>query len=133
MKYLWLTDVEPLRLLLDFDINGINIDLHNDFECVNINNENKRIEFHFRRLMGNEFYKEQNVVLIFSNVLECNIELLTAHNKVGDLSTLFNFAKGDLTDANQYFHDKSIKYFFIGFMNGDLIDIFCKEAIIFLW
>lgn len=133
MKYLFISDIESFKPLLDFDISNVNIDLHNDFECVNIKNEDKRLEFHFKRLIGNEFYKEQNAVIIFSRIVESNIELSMGSNKIGDISTLINFAKGDLAKANQYFHDKSIKYFFIGFLDGETIDIFCKEGIIFLW
>lgn len=133
MKYLVITEISPFSPLLDFDINGINIDLHNDFECVNIKKEKKNLEFHFKRLIGNEFYKEQNAVVIFSDIIECNINLLEKKGELGDFGTLDNFAKGELTEVNKFFHDKSVKYFFIGFINGSLINIFCKEAIIFLW
>ena len=133
MKYLFITDIKPFQPLLDFDINSINVDLHNDFECVNIKTENRRLEFHFTRLIGNEFYKEQNAAVIFNNVIESSIETLETNHETRDISTLDNFAKGDMTEGNKFFQDKSIKYFFIGFMNEKLIDIFCKEAIIFLW
>jgi len=47
MKYLFITEIVPLSPLLDFDINDINIDLHNDFECTDIKNTDKAVEFFF--------------------------------------------------------------------------------------
>lgn len=133
MKYLIVTDIDPLYSLLDFDIYNINIDLHNDFECVEVKNNDRNLEFYFKKVTKSELYKEQNAILIFSGVVENNIQSLMENNKTGDIRTLTNFAKGELTESNKYYYDKNIQYFFIDFINGSLINIFCKEAIVFLW
>ena len=133
MKYLWITSIPPFQPLLDFDIKGINIDLHNDFGCININANNSSIEFSFLRTVGNEFYKEQNAVIIFNDIIECNIELLKQNRQLGDITTLTNFAKGALSEDHKYYDAKDISYFFLDFFEGELIEILCKEGIIFLW
>ena len=133
MKYLFITDITPLSPLLDFDINNINIDLHNDFECIEIKSNQENLEFYFNRNSNNEQHKEQNAVLIFSNIAESNIDLIVKNNKIGDLQTLTNFARGELTQNNKFYQNNNIKYFFLDFSNGALVNIFCKEAIIFLW
>ena len=133
MKYSFITEIKPLSPLLDFDISSINIDLHNDFECVEVKNSYKNLEFHFKRITKNELYEEQNAILIFSNLIETNIESINRNDQLGDIRTLTNFAKGELSESCSYYQDKSTKYFFIDFKNGSLINIFCKEAVIFLW
>jgi len=133
MKYLFITEIVPLSPLLDFDINDINIDLHNDFECTDIKNTDKAVEFFFKRVVNNTFYNEQNGVLIFSDVVETNIDFIFGKDQIGDIQTITNFARGELSDKSRYYQDKDIKYFFIDFLNGSLINIFCKEAAIFLW
>lgn len=133
MKYLFITNITSLFPLLDFDINGINIDLHNDFDCLEIKNNQTSLEFYFKRTTNNGKYKEQNAVLIFSNLVESNIESVSKNNQIGDLQTLTNFAKGEITQVNKFYQDNTVKYFFIDFFNGTLVDIFCKEAIVFLW
>lgn len=133
MKYLFITEISPLSPLLDFDISSINVDLHNDFEGIQVKNSDRNLEFSFKRVTQNELYNEQNAALIFSGIIETNIESIIKNNQLGDIRTLTNFAKGELSESNNYYEDKSTKYFFIDFVNGSLINIFCKEAVVFLW
>jgi|SRR5687767_11894989 len=141
MRYLFISDIKPLCPLLDFDIDKINIDLHNDFNCFKIKNKEGICEFHFIRITDNRLYNEQNAVIIFANIVESNLELILGNNEeviirnneIDDIGILTNFAKGELTQSNKYYFETNIKYFFIDVFNGKLIDIFCKEAIIILW
>lgn len=141
MRYLFITDIKPLCPLLDFDIENLNIDLHNDYNCFKIKNRSGICEFHFTRITNNRLYSEQNAVIVFANVVESNLELILngreevilINNEISCTGVLTKFAKGGLTESNQYYNDKSIKYFFIDVLDGKLIDIFCKEAVIFLW
>lgn len=133
MKYLVITEVHSLTPLLDFNINDANIDLHNDFECTGIKYNNNVIEFFFKRIADNIVYREQNAVIIFWGVVETNFESLCKNSQIGDIKTITNFARGELSDKNQHYQDKDIRYFFVDFLDGCLIDILCKEGIVFLW
>ncbi len=140
MKYLFITEIKPFCPLLDFDIDNINIDLHNDFNCFKIKNKENICEFHFIRITNNQLYSEQNAVIIFENIVESNLELILNNNEeiilrkneIDDAGVLTNFAKGELTESNKYYNT-NIKYYFIEVISEKLIDIFCKEAIIILW
>ena len=133
MKYLSITNITALQPLLDFDIKGVNIDLHNDFDCIEINDNTKKLEFLFKRTIGNEFYKEQNAILIFNDIVECNFQFLKENERLGDMKTLMNFAKGEFSEDHKFCHNSDIKYFFLEFLESERIEILCKEAIIFLW
>lgn len=131
MKYLFITEIPTLNPLLDFDIGGHNIDLHNNFDCQLLRQENNTLEIYFKKNRGDLHYDETNAVILFSNILEFESSFLIS--EANKATTLINFAKGELLENSKYYDNKSVNYFFIEFDEGQYIDIFCKEAIVILW
>lgn len=132
MKYFFLTNINILEPLLDFDINGINIDLHNDFDFVFFEIKNNKVELYFSRILVNEKYQETNAAIIFSNVIDIEMDS-DFEEKSKTPTSIVNFAKGDLTKKNKYYGKEDIRFFFIEFENDSKMNIFCNEAIIILW
>jgi len=132
MKYFFITNVNKLSPLLDFNIGTINVDLHNDFEFVKSSIVNESLELYFKKIGKNNSVSEENAVIIFFNLIETNIQLIQK-KYINNFLTLTNFARGELTSANKYYEDEKVRYFFIDFVDTPMINIFCKEAVIFLW
>ena len=134
MKYLFVTDIEPLEPILDFNIENVNIDLHNDFDFVDIKKSNTDLSFYFKRISEHNLYAERNAVIIFSKLENDSFDseiIVQSHHD--DSLTITNFARGELTTESKYYQNKSIKYFFIELGNAGTRNIFCREAVIFLW
>jgi len=129
MKYYFITHIESLSPLLDFNIDKANIDLHNDFVCNDIIHNGQNIEFYFKRTVEDLLYSEQNAVIIFSKIIESNFNVV----QIGSGMTLMNFAKGEIGEGSEYNGHLDVFYFFIEFLESKMIDIVCKEANIFLW
>lgn len=132
MQYYFISNTTPFIPLLDFNIGNVNIDLHNEFEYIKTQSKFDSIEFYFRKCITNNLFDESNAVIIFSEVIETNIHDVNSNNNQ-EWKALMNFARGDLREENKYFSNKDIKYFFIEFEGGELINILCKQALIILW
>lgn len=133
MRYYFISNTSPFIPLLDFDIGNVNIDLHNEFEHFKTQRNYDSIEFYFRKCITSDLFEESNAVIIFSEVVETNIDDVNSNNNNEDWKVLMNFARGDLREENKYFSNTDIKYFFIEFEGGELINILCKQALIILW
>ena len=93
MLYLSISNSPKLYPLLDLNIEGVNIDLHNDYSCNKIEKKDSNIEFSFHRLNKSSLLSENFAKIAFSSVLESNLENLQIKDELGDLSTLVNFSK----------------------------------------
>lgn len=132
MKYFFITNANTLSPLLDFNLGSINVDLHNDFEYVRSIISNENLELYFKKIGENSAVIETNAVLIFGNLIETNIQTIQKNHSEKFL-TVTNFARGEMTSASRYYEDANVRYFFIDFYDTPIINIFCREAAIFLW
>ncbi len=134
MQYLFLSQGDPLVPLLDLTIKDSYYDLHNEFKCTKITYIGNTLEIHLYRNNNNlRSGSEKSAMIIFSDIVECNYTDIQTQNNVGDITSIMNFSRGLLTSDNLYFEHSEIKYYFIGFYEGELIDILCKQAIIIFW
>ena len=131
MKYLNITHNPSFHHLLDFDIDDINIDLHNSFSCTKIdfNVGKKEMTIDFKK-DDTTNYIEQFAKIIFFEVKEFEsiYDILDTTKSI----TIDNFGKGKIHKIHKYF-ETNINYFYIGFYEDQKIDVFCKEAFIILW
>ena len=91
------------------------------------------LEFYFVRNADLNSNIEQFAAIIFSSVIETNYSKIENNGQLGDISTLTNFSKGLLNSESRYYANYEIKYFFIDFFGGEMINILCKEAMVIFW
>jgi hypothetical protein len=132
MLYLFISCIQPLVPLLDFNISSRNIDLHNWYNCIDIVHSDEVVEFHFEIIADEQLIKEKNLKIIFSGIAEYSINDKNLI-KYPDFYTIVNFARGELLPINKYYGNKEIRYFFLEFENDLFVEVFCKDAIIILW
>ncbi len=123
------TDISKFDLfepILDFKIGDEYVDLHNDFNCVNIE----------------EFADKQNIVLYFTSISSDSkkiairfddAKLATSKYKLTDkkrYTTLSNFHHGKFENKNSLNekNEQGQKYFYLDFFEGQHLEIFAKQA-----
>ncbi|UUW10971.1 hypothetical protein NLG42_09170 [Flavobacterium plurextorum] len=117
-----LSNVELFETLLEFNIEGINVDLHNDYELKSfnlLNNNDLRLVF-----LHNT--SEQNIFLIFTEIEFVEFELPI----LSDL-TLDNFYRGRYEYESKLFDEfNEKKCFYIEFCGVGQLNLLCSKVIL---
>lgn len=115
-----LAQSKPFEMLLDLEVGGIIIDLHNDYDCVEI------VEV------------ESDLVFVFNR---CNAALLNHPEKVEIRFIAFQMIEGDFSDAKLHYPltlanlnksktpDSTLEYT-VGFMEWDDCQILVKDLLL---
>jgi len=122
-----LSQNELFEPILDFKMGNEYIDLHNDFNCIEIQ----------------EIVDKQNIIFLFDSLQNDNKKIallfelakITENKfKLSDISkstTLSNFHRGKFENRNSTLseiNEKGQKYFYLDFFEGQHIEIFAKQV-----
>lgn len=119
-----LIDIELFKNLLDIELNGEDIDLHNDYRCSDILYSEKDLRLKFRSNAD----EGEFLMIQFVDVEINKLEVSLGSN---DGITLDNFHRGRYEAEGKLFdeyHGK--KCFYIEFYEGGVIELLCKQVIL---
>lgn len=136
MKFIDFTNIKVHTPMLDFQLEGENIDLHNDFDCKSIQYDSlsKNLVFNFESTCETSILdnrKKQGKVL-FVDVQDWKSELpLENHEKA---ITVDNFVRGEILQQNSFYDEQSlVKHFLIEFFEGQSIGVYCLGCVVMLY
>ncbi len=127
-----MTEVAELELFKDLTYitqDGKEYDLHNDYNCSNLNydKESKSLSLLFEQV-NNEL--SLKLCLIFKEVIIAKFNLLFSFST--DVKTVNNFYRGKFEENGQLieFSSEGQGYFYLEFENGNKFEFFSKSMVI---
>lgn len=108
--------------LLSFQIEGVDVDLHNEYDCRTVSLEKNALRLFFVHAGTN-----QTVILLFEDVL---LRLLTVDLSKSD-TTLDLFYRGRFEEEEQVlstYDQQGRSYFYISFANGNEIQLLARSV-----
>jgi hypothetical protein len=119
-----LTNVELLKNLLDIELSGENIDLHNDYTCTDVLYREKDLRLKFKKSAD-----EGEFLMI--QFIDTEISKLEFSFGSNDGITLDNFHRGRYEIEGRLFDEyNGKKCFYIEFYEGGTIELLCKQVIL---
>jgi len=126
MKTLDISKYKLFEPILDFKIGADYIDLHNDFNCIEIKADMQNVILYFLSL--SDYNKKVEIKFNNAKIVKTKYEL----NDKTKYTTLCNFHRGKFENLNHTLYEKNEdgqKYYYLDFFEGQHLEIFAKKAI----
>jgi hypothetical protein len=112
MTYFYDPVITPSTILLDFEIEGKYIDLHNDYHCAKIDTRIACIVFTFIAKNDNQYFK--NIILIFHQITIFGLKMEPIDEfNLDDIKTAFNITPMLVQNKELYLNEDGHYYFHI--------------------
>jgi hypothetical protein len=124
-----LTDSDILEDVTSITRNGHTIDLHNDFDCVEVTYSNGSLNVMFEQTSQSES-EYVKVCIVFKDAEIAKLKLDLANDE--DQRTIDTLYRGRFEANGELFEHSTTgkRYFYISFQNGNEVELFTSEVML---